>query len=126
MLKPTKVPMKPRVRGVLLFGLAGALAIFFGLSMVYQLEISKGQERSRSNATIGEYDPQQVVPAYPAIIRPTFVTAKQAADKIAPNELVLGVAINGKTRAYPINMLTGPQREIFNDELGGTAIAATW
>jgi hypothetical protein len=36
------------------------------------------------------------------------------------------VMINGESRAYPINMLTGPSREILNDRLGGTAIAATW
>ena len=44
----------------------------------------------------------------------------------ASNELVLGVVIGHQARAYPINMLTGPSREIFNDELGGQAIAATW
>ncbi len=47
-------------------------------------------------------------------------------DQIQPDELVLGVVIDGNARAYPINMLTGPQREILNDELAGHAIAATW
>ena len=47
-------------------------------------------------------------------------------SKIEDDELVLGVEINGKARAYPINMMTGPMREIFNDELGGLPIAATW
>jgi hypothetical protein len=39
---------------------------------------------------------------------------------------VLGVSIGDQSRAYPINMLTGPRREIINDELAGHAIAATW
>ena len=47
-------------------------------------------------------------------------------DEVVGNELVLGVVVNGKARAYPINMLTGPAREIINDQLGGAAIAATW
>jgi hypothetical protein len=47
-------------------------------------------------------------------------------DEVTDNELVLGVVVNGEARAYPINMLTGPSREIINDTLGGTAIAATW
>jgi hypothetical protein len=34
--------------------------------------------------------------------------------------------VKGESRADPINMLTGPQREIINDRLGGRAIAATW
>jgi len=42
------------------------------------------------------------------------------------NELVLGLELNGEARAYPINMLTGPSREIINDTLGGIPIAATW
>ena len=46
--------------------------------------------------------------------------------ELSENELVLGVEMNGEARAYPINMLTGPRREIINDTLGGVAIAATW
>jgi hypothetical protein len=40
--------------------------------------------------------------------------------------LVLGVTIGKASRAYPINMLTNPTREIINDKLGGKNIAATW
>ena len=47
-------------------------------------------------------------------------------NSIFDDELVLGVVIDGKARAYPINMLTGPTREIINDELSDVAIAATW
>jgi hypothetical protein len=38
----------------------------------------------------------------------------------------LGVEIDGQSRAYPINMITRPQREVVNDQLAGHAIAATW
>lgn len=47
-------------------------------------------------------------------------------DMLNPSELVLGVTVGEQSRAYPINMLTGPRREILNDTLGGQAIAATW
>jgi len=47
-------------------------------------------------------------------------------DMLNPSELVLGVTVGDHSRAYPINMLTGPKREILNDTLGGKAIAATW
>lgn len=46
--------------------------------------------------------------------------------QLAEDDLVLGVVVNGEARAYPINFLTGPTREVLNDELGGKAIAATW
>lgn len=45
---------------------------------------------------------------------------------VADTELVLGVEINGESRAYPINMLTGPSREVFNDTLGDTNVVVTW
>lgn len=53
-------------------------------------------------------------------------TVNEIADRIGPDELVLGVIVNGEARAYPINMLTGPSREIINDKLGGKKIGATW
>ena len=74
-----------------------------------------------------DYDPQIAISrGFKPIIEPAFVSANEAKQKLQPNELVLGVSVNGKPRAYPINMLTGPSREIFNDKLGGKFIAATW
>jgi len=72
-----------------------------------------------------EYNPRVVIPRpFPAITEPRVVPAADA--EIADSELVIGVEIDGQARAYPINQLTGPRREIINDTLGGTAIAATW
>ena len=45
---------------------------------------------------------------------------------LKPEELVLGVAINDESRAYPLNMIRGPNREVLNDTLGSTNILATW
>lgn len=74
-----------------------------------------------------KFEPQRVIrKPFPAIVEPKHVTLKEADKVVHPKELVLGVEIEGDARAYPINMLTGPQREIINDKLGGEAIAATW
>jgi hypothetical protein len=75
-----------------------------------------------------EFRPRRVVPhPLPAITNAPFVSASEATAKLVQDEeLVLGVVVQGRARAYPINMLTGPRREIINDELGGQAIAATW
>ena len=73
------------------------------------------------------FEPRVVIPqAMPAIVKPPTVNARAADADMSDAELVLGVTIDGHSRAYPINMLTGPRREIINDELGGHAIAATW
>ena len=61
-----------------------------------------------------------------AITNAPFISAREVTDQVSDNELVLGVVIRGEPRAYPINQLTGPSREIVNDTLGGRAIAATW
>ena len=73
-----------------------------------------------------EFRPIQVVPAFPAITQFPVKNVREAGGSLNPTELVLGVTVGKESRAYPINMLTGPQREILNDSLGGKAIAATW
>ena len=82
---------------------------------------------SPGTAQTPEFRPQVVISrAFPAIKNAPVITAKEADRLLAEQELVVGVVVNDKARAYPINMLTGPQREIINDSLGGRAIAATW
>ena len=76
--------------------------------------------------TAEEFRPQRVVGAFPPITKFPILSAKDAAETINDAELVLGIEINGKARAYPINMFTGPRREILNDTLAGVPVAATW
>lgn len=72
-----------------------------------------------------DYQPKTVLRNPLRAITDPPTTSAEAAE-IDDNELVIGVEVNGEARAYSINQLTGPSREIINDELGGTAIAATW
>jgi len=74
-----------------------------------------------------DFNPRRVLNRpLPAITNAPFVAAQEADRKLHERELVLGIVVGGKARAYPINMLTGPRREIINDTLGKRAIAATW
>lgn len=72
------------------------------------------------------FDPFRAASEFPAITEFKTVSAREIADSIDDVELVIGVVIDGEPRAYPINMMTGPNREIFNDVLAGQPIAATW
>ncbi len=74
----------------------------------------------------GEFEPKQVVPPFEAITEAPFIQVAEVTDQVLDGELVLGLELNKEARAYPINMLTGPSREIINDTLGGIPIAATW
>ena len=78
-----------------------------------------------ATAQTPEFNPRTVVNrVFEAITEIPLVSAE--ASDWADSELVLGVVVDGVSRAYPINMLTGPSREILNDSLGGRSIAATW
>jgi hypothetical protein len=62
--------------------------------------------------------------AIPSINEPTFYTAQEADAEYDPDELVIGVSINGESKAYSTSLLDS--HEIVNDELGGRKIAVTW
>jgi len=72
------------------------------------------------------YEIVELVPpdAIPAIDDPEFYSADEADSEYDPNEMVLGVSINGDTRAYSTSILD--RHEIVNDEVGGRKIAVTW
>lgn len=74
-----------------------------------------------------KFNPQTVIPRpFPAIKEINIESADKASEVLGDGELVLGVTIGEQSRAYPITMLCGPTREIINDEIGGSKIAATW
>lgn len=62
--------------------------------------------------------------AIPAILDPTFIDADEADRQMSPDELVLGLEINGEAKAYSIPMLSA--HEIVNDVVGGVPLAVTW
>ena len=63
-------------------------------------------------------DRDVIVPIYD----PRVVSAAESGFN--PDELVMGVALNGESRAYPVSMMRF--REIANDEVGGIPILVTW
>jgi hypothetical protein len=60
----------------------------------------------------------------PAIDNPQFLSAAETDSEYAPDELVIGVSINGDSRAYSTGKLS--RHEIVNDTVGGRPIAVTW
>ena len=62
--------------------------------------------------------------AIAAILNPKHVTIGETVGFMNDSEKVLGVSINGQSRAYPINALS--THEIVNDFVGGVKIAVTW
>jgi hypothetical protein len=73
-----------------------------------------------------DYDIVTLLPpdAIPAVDDPQFYDVLGAELEYEPDELVLGVELNGDARAYPIDLLA--QHEIVNDMVGGQSIAVTY
>lgn len=80
--------------------------------------------------TLGaEYDDLEIVTllgfdAIRAILEPEFVDAAQADEWLDDDVPVIGVSINGDSRAYTVPMLS--VHEIVNDVVGGEPVAVTW
>ena len=57
---------------------------------------------------------------------PVFLTAGEAEERgeMVPTEFVIGVSINGESKAYPVNVLS--RHEIANDTVGGLPVAVTF
>lgn len=63
-------------------------------------------------------DLDEIVPIYD----PLFETAGRT--RLGDEQLVMGVALNGEAKAYPVAILEF--REIVNDEVGGMPVLVTW
>lgn len=63
--------------------------------------------------------------AIPAISNPGFYESLEAADEsYGDDDLVLGIEINGDSRAYSVPLLS--RHEIVNDVVGSEPVAVTW
>ena len=99
-------------------------ALVVGLSLA---AISAAQRpQPKVVATIAGEDVYEVLPvgAIPAIDQPAVLTGEAAGAQMLPGEPVLGVVVDGEARAYSLWQLDA--HEIVNDQIAGTAIAATW
>jgi len=85
-----------------------------------------GQETSSEKGEALVFNPRKLMTPRPAIVNAPFLRVNEVTGEVTDSELVIGMVVNKQARAYPINQLTGPSREIINDALGGRDIAATW
>lgn len=59
----------------------------------------------------------------PSLTEPEFISPDQA-EYLRPGDRVIGVAMGGEARAYPVSILNW--HEAVNDRLAGSAILVTW
>ena len=81
-------------------------------------EVNSGDELELNIVTLLGFD------GIRSIENPQFVEPEIADETYDPDELVLGVEVNGDARAYSVPLLS--RHEIVNDVVGGKPIAVTW
>jgi hypothetical protein len=64
--------------------------------------------------------------SFPVFNNPAMISAREAEAKgmVFPRDAVIGVALNGEAKAYPISIMG--YHELGNDTLGGVPIAVSW
>ena len=79
-----------------------------------------------SENEVGELEFEEVFPAkaIQVLDQPTTVSVAEAASHIGEFDEVMGITIEGESRAYPIGLMN--RYEIANDTLGGQAVAVTF
>ena len=60
----------------------------------------------------------------PALFDPEYISASTADKLLQPDEKVLGLTLNGVSRAYPIRIMSW--HELVNDEIAGTPYLVSW
>jgi hypothetical protein len=83
-------------------------------------------DKAAAAAKYADYTIVTLLPrdAIPAIDNPRFLSAAEADEFYDPDELIIGVELDGDARAYSIPLLSS--HEIVNDTVGGRKIAVTW
>ncbi len=70
--------------------------------------------------------PEPEVSPFPALKHPPIVKADATGSDVRDEHYVVGVEIDGESRAYPLNMLSRLDHHVINDTLGGEPIAVTF
>lgn len=104
--------------------LAGMLGLLLALTATAQARSLNGFELDDAIIPVKEIrrggPPRDGIPA---LTDPAFVEAGDA-ERLDATDRVLGVAVNGEARAYPIGILN--YHEIVNDVIGGRPVAVTY
>jgi hypothetical protein len=94
------------------------------------LRLQEGAKRrakaSQTERKVNEaFRPISLRDPLPPVVDPPAVSPEKITG-LDGDDLVLGLEINGQSRAYPINFISEPETEVLNDVLGGVPIAVTW
>jgi hypothetical protein len=84
---------------------------------------------NRERKSVKSFKESEIITVLPrdaimSVANPVHAAGEEAERQMRVGESVLGIEINGDTRAYPVNILT--VHEIISDTVGGIPVAVTW
>jgi hypothetical protein len=94
------------------------LAALFSVALATVGAAEEATNRDRSDYT------DMPAHGFPVRVDPVIVPAAKASLKDV--DMVIGVVRGNEVRAYPVNLMYGPDKEAVNDTLGGTRVVTTW
>jgi uncharacterized protein DUF3179 len=125
--------MKPRVvSGLVKFPLIGMglVVLCVGASVVLTdsapSTLPGRARRWLADISAHWFPPPRKNTSFPPVARFPVVSAQAAGPEVRDDYFVVGVELNGESRAYPLNMLSRLDRHVLDDTLGGQPIAVTW
>ena len=83
--------------------------------------VEGGSEFAQTDGELITVRPRDTIPA---ILSPALASVSEATEWMEPDELILGLEVDGDARAYPIRILS--RHEVVNDVVSGTPVAVTW
>lgn len=82
---------------------------------------------AKARSATPKFEPvRQIDPLDPVENPPLRAASGSGSELPEPEELVLGLAIENEARAYPLNMISAPAREVLNETLAGKPVVITW
>lgn len=113
------------------------LAVMPSITQVYQKELivallavtPDSTQADQAAAQGVEIDPKEILLGLPedairSIDHPKFISGEKADKQMREDEPVIGLKMNGETKAYPLYVLSA--HEIVNDVIADKSIAVTW
>ncbi len=103
------------------------LSAFGSLLFVGRVEIALSQQVSKERIEQDYYaNSFRAAPrdAFPVLFNPPMGKVEDGDRIFQPNEWVIGIALNGEAKAYPVDVMG--IHELINDVVGGAPITVRW
>lgn len=106
-------------------GLLSTLSVGLLGGLVYVGTRFPGLPTAPGDAT-APFGPVRLLDPFPPVSEVVATSASVAVGRVDDDESVIGLAVDGQARAYPVQMVNAINREIVNDTIAGCPVLVAW